>query len=109
MTDMNDVRKTLWNAYKKLQQSENGLEGSKSSEGYCELLYPSFWDCDSLEEFQEPCGLMIYSYVLGPGRQHFIYKSKSEHQDDYRTWVAPDIYEKAVEVIKSWEIDDRLF
>ena len=41
MADINDVRKALFGAYKKKEQSEGGIEG-KDSEGWCEVLYPTF-------------------------------------------------------------------
>jgi hypothetical protein len=98
---MTDVRKALWNAYKKEEESEDGIYG-KSSEAYCELRYPTYWDCEVIEEFLEPCGIMIYSYALGPSRSHYIMKGPVDRQVNYYTWEAPDIYKKAVEVINSW-------
>ena len=99
--DMSDVRLALWNAYKLKEQSEYGIEG-KSSEAYCELIYPSYWECSTLDEFLIPKGIMIYSYALGPSRSHYINYGASERDVNYYTWESPDIYEKAVKVINSW-------
>jgi len=99
--DMEDVREALWYAYKKEEESEYGVEG-KSSEAWCELQYPTWWDCETLEEFKKPCGIMIYSYALGPSRTHYINYGEEDKQINYYTWESPDIYTKAVEVINSW-------
>jgi hypothetical protein len=104
MADINDVRKALFNAYKKKEQSEDGIEG-KSSEGWCEVLYPTFWECETIDEFLKPCGIMVYSYALGPSRQHYFMYAKKEKRGDYATWYAPDFFAKAVEVINSWVED----
>jgi len=104
MADINDVRKALFEAYKKKEQSEDGIEG-KSGEGWCEVLYPTFWECETIDEFLKPCGVMVYSYALGPSRQHYFRYAEIEKNDDYTTWYAPDFFAKAVEVINSWVED----
>ena len=101
MADINDVRKALFEAYEKKAQSEDGIKG-KSSEGCCEVLYPTFWDCETIEEFLSPCGIMVYSYALGPSRLHYFKYAEKEKQEDYHTWYAPDFFAKAVEIINSW-------
>lgn len=101
MATIDDVRAALWAAYKKLEATEHGVEG-KSSEGWCELQYPTFFDCQSSAEFADPCGLMIYSYALGPSRAHYFNRGKIDRQVNYYTWEAPDFYAKAVEVVNSW-------
>ena len=104
MADINDVRRALFEAYKKKEQSEYGIEG-KSSEGWCEVLYPTFWDCETIDEFLKPCGIMVYSYALGPSRQHYFKYAEKEKQENYYTWYAPDFFAKAVEVINRWAED----
>lgn len=99
--DIKDVRKALWEAYRLADEVEGGVEG-KSSEAYCEIMYPTYWECDTLEEFMQPTGLMVYSYALGPSRRHYFYYSQKEYQENYYTWYAPDPFKKAVEVINSW-------
>ena len=96
-----DVRKALWDAYKRADESELGIEG-KSSEACCEVFYPSYWECDSFEQFVKPSGLCVYSYALGPSRTHYFYFGDEERQINYYTWVSPDPFKKAVEVINSW-------
>lgn len=95
--DINDVRKALWKLY-----SDNKDWEGKSSEAYCELQYPAYWDCETENEFYEPNGIMIYSYAFGPSRTHYIYKNKRERHPNYYTWESTDIFKKAVEVIESW-------
>lgn len=97
---MEDVRRELWKAYKQAQ-SEGWLEG-KSSEAWCELEYPTFWDCETEEDFLQPCGIMIYSYALGPSRTHYINRGPKDKKVNYYTWESPDIFAKAIEVIQSW-------
>ena len=106
MADMSDVRSALWNAYDKLRKSEYGIEG-KSSEAYCELMYPAIWDCEVVGEFLLPSGIMIYSYALGPSRRHYINRGQVDREVNYYTWESPCIYKKAIEIINMWaaEID----
>lgn len=99
-----EVREALWKAYKEAEKSEDGIEG-KTSEAYCELMFPTYWDCSSLEEFCQPIGIMVYSYALGPSRRHFFFRGEEETHPNYYTWYSPDIFKKAVEVIESWERD----
>jgi hypothetical protein len=102
---MADVRRTLLAAYKKLQSTPDGISG-KSSDGWCELQFPAIWDyLDGQDGFDEPCGLTIYSYALGPSRQHYINRGPVDCQVNYYTWESPDIFRKAVEVIESWAAD----
>ena len=102
MANMVDVRVALFNAYKKESESEFGVEGT-SSEGYCELMYPTWWDNNNdIENFCEPYGIMVYSYALGPSRRHYFVKPGIGYTEDYATFIAEDFYAKAVEVINSW-------
>jgi hypothetical protein len=104
MATMDDVRAALWAAYKKLEATKYGIEG-KTSEGLCELQYPTYWDCQEAAAFAEPSGLMIYSYALGPSRTHYFNRGKVDRQVNYYTWEAPDFYAKAVEVVNGWAAD----
>lgn len=101
MKTIEDVRRALWKAYKKQQESEYGIEG-KLSEAYCELQFPTFWNCETEEEFLKPRGIMIYSYALGPSRSHYVNYGPEDKEVNYYTWESPDIYKKAIEVIESW-------
>lgn len=100
-TTIDDVRHALWNAYKKLAASEHGIEG-KSSEGWCELLFPTYWSCETADEFCEPCGIIVFSYALGTSRRHYFNAGKVEKQIDHCTWESPDFLAKAVKVINGW-------
>ena len=101
MSDINEVRKALWLAYKKLEATEEGIEG-KSVDGCCELLYPNIWDCKSIEQFSTPSCIMVYSYALGPSRQHYFYQGNKESNPNYYTWISKNMYKKAVEIINQW-------
>lgn len=98
--DITDVRKALWNAYKKAMAT--GQMDGKSSEAYVKLIFPAIYDCEDENEFLEASALTIYSYALGPSREHYFYKAVIEKQENYYTWHTKDIYAKAVEVIEGW-------
>lgn len=104
MATISDVRSAIWAAYKKLEATEDGI-GLKASEGFCELKYPTIWECEDAADFSEPCGLMIYSYALGPSRTHYFNRGDVDRQVNYYTWEAPDFYAKAVEVVNGWADD----
>lgn len=105
-----DVRRALWKAYVDLVRED--VDGEwKSSEAWCEVSYPNFWECLDDDEadggvppsrFQEPTSLMVYSYALGPSRHHYFHRADTETHPNYYTWTAPDIFAKAVEVIDGW-------
>lgn len=104
MANMDDVRRALYNAYKLESEGPDGVEG-KRGEGYCQLLYPTWWDCKTEEEFLKPCGIMVYSYALGPSREHYFMYAEKEGHPNYYTWEAPDFMARAIEVINSWGSD----
>ena len=108
-----DVRRALWRAYVDLVRTDcDG--GWKSSEAWCDVSYPNFWDHVDYDEanrdeppagFLEPSSLMVYSYALGPSRQHYFHRAAEESHPNYYTWYAQDIFAKAVEVIDGWSRD----
>lgn len=101
MKTMDDVRRALWAAYKTLEATFEGIEG-KSSEAWFELQYPTYWECETLEDFLKPCGIMVYSYALGPSRSHYFRLGKVDREVNYYTWESPDPCAKAVEIIGQW-------
>lgn len=109
MTDctIDDVRRAVWDAYQRATKNPS-YEG-KSSEGYIEVLYPNFWEAKSFEDFAEPKGVMIYSYALGPSRQHYFFKSDRDFQLDYATWYSVEPFNRAIEEINKWvaEFEER--
>ena len=109
INEMTNVRKALWKAYR-LAEKTGYLDSCKMSEAYCELIYPTYFDCEDIDCFLEPVGIMIYSYALGPSRRHYIYKGKKEKQISINEWVSSNIFTKAVEVINTWikDIEDEL-
>jgi hypothetical protein len=104
MATMKDVRQALWNAYKKLEATSEGVCG-KSSEGWCELQYPTYWNCETSEEFSQASGLIVYSYALGTSRTHYFNRGLVDRQVNYYTWEATDFYAKAVEIVNAWAAD----
>lgn len=48
--------------------------GHKSHEGAIQLLFGNFWDRDGWDNPGDPgtVGVSIYSYALGPSRQHYF-------------------------------------
>lgn len=96
-----DVQNALRRGYEMLRATPEGIEG-KMDEGCCRVLYSPIWDDDGSASFHDPVRLMVYSYALGPSRQHFFKRGKTDRQINYYTWESPDIFAKAVEVIEGW-------
>lgn len=97
---MEDVRRALFKAYMDEQRREGTVEG-KRCEGWCSVEYPTVWDFDEAK-FLTPNALKIYSYTLGPSREHTIRLGAVDREVNYHTWESPDIFRKGVEVIESW-------
>jgi hypothetical protein len=100
MTTIGDVRRVLWEAYEKWASTVD-IYG-KSAEGTCSLIYPTYWESEELADFSEPIGLEVYSYALGPNREHYFMKAEKEDHPESDVWESPDFMGKAVEVIKGW-------
>lgn len=100
MKTIQDVRAALWSAYQGLSSEKKSW--GKAAEGKCHVIYPEIWNCSSAEQFAEPIGLEIYSYLLGPARHHFFLKGAVEKEVSYNHWEAPDFYEKAIKTIGEW-------
>lgn len=98
--DITDVRKALKKAYDKAVQDPNYC--GKMSEAYTEVCYPSYWQSELREDFDKPYQLMVYSYALGPSRNHYFIQSDKDRQVNYYTWHCTDMYATAVEVINGW-------
>lgn len=103
MTTFCDVRKALWDLYEKARAHPEFC--GKTCEGFCEVRYPSIWDADDAAAFQRPCEIMIYSYALGPNRQHYVRQGKRDRRVSSNEWEATDICLTALEVIAGWERD----
>lgn len=95
---IDDVRKALKEAYDTARKHPD-WEGGKSSEAHCSVHYPSIYQ---KEPFSNPYKLDVYSYALGPSREHYFIRADKEAHPNYYTWEAPDIFAKAVEVISGW-------
>lgn len=106
MATIEDVRKALWNGYRKVIAADPAFYG-KSQEASCSVEYRSIWEADSEGAFCEPCCLVVYSYALGPSRNHYFVKGDEDYCPNYYTWVSKGIFGKAVEVINEW-VEDYL-
>lgn len=106
MATIEDVRKALWDGYKKVIAADPSFSG-KLQEASCSVEYRSIWEADTEDAFCEPCLLVVYSYALGTSRDHYFVKGDEDHHPNYYTWVSKDIFEKAVEVISKW-VEDYL-
>lgn len=75
----------------------------KMGDGGCTVKYPEFWKeegCGGIEAE----GLEIYSYVLGPSRNHYFYKG--DGKGDYATFYSSDPFQTALEEVQKW-IDEQ--
>jgi hypothetical protein len=98
-----DVRSALWRLYQKAIKHPEFC--GKSSEGWCEVHYPEIYACADEAAYQQPSEIMIYSYALGPNRQHYIRRAKRDRRVSSNEWESPDICAKALEVIAEWDKD----
>jgi len=103
VASIEDVRRALWAAYETLYTVSGEICG-KSDEAVCHVIYPSWWEWEGEKglNFFEPIGLMVYSYALGPSREHYFWRGVGDYQSNYYTWHSPDPFQKAVEVIGEW-------
>jgi hypothetical protein len=101
MATIEDVRKTLWAAYKWLEATPFGCE-CKSHDGACEVIYGSILDYEQERSFIKPQTLRVYAYCLGPSRWHEFHASFVDTQKDERTWYCVDPFATAVQTIKDW-------
>lgn len=100
MNTIEGVRRQLWRTYQKC--SNHCLEGKSGEASVC-IYYPPFWDIESEDDFLRPTTIEVYSYALGPSRRHYFELGKKESHPNYYTWISPDPYKKAIEVIQQWE------
>lgn len=75
----------------------------KIADGLCEVSYPTAYGdeghgCGSVEA----CSLMIYSYALGPYRQHHFTAGAPLQRDNI--WQSPDPFETALRVVRIWHV-----
>ncbi len=62
-----EIKRLLREAYDDYFKRRDGY--CKSSEGYIEVRYPTYFNYDKYEH-GEATSLGVYSYVLGPSRMH---------------------------------------
>lgn len=101
---MKDINKIVKDGYKRIKDLglDSGFMG-KRREGVVTIQYASIWDDDVMEV----SSVEIYSYELGPSRQHYFYKSQNgkEYTTDYNTWHCVDPVETAAKVFNGWVED----
>jgi hypothetical protein len=76
----------------------------KSAEGAIEVYYPNYFDVRAGDNPEEATGLMVYSYVLGPSRQHHWFKGKGK--GDYATKWTADPFATALKDVQKWHQDE---
>lgn len=79
----------------------------KSSDGYCEVMYPTAYSDEEGCGGVEANGLMVWSYVFGPSRAHHFYKGRG--RGDYCTFYSADPFATALREVQKWmaEYSDR--
>jgi hypothetical protein len=97
------IRRLLDEAYKDYFARSDGY--CKSSEGYIEVYYPTWFEVEAGRDPMKANGLMVWSYALGPSRQHHFWEGKG--RGDYSTHYSADPFAKAVQVVTKWR-DERL-
>jgi hypothetical protein len=100
--DISELRATLWNAYNEVIEMDSDFSG-KSGEAYCQVQYPCFWDCETVEDFSKPEGIMVYSYSLGPSRRHYFMLGEKDTHPNYYTWISKNPLKKAIEIVTEWK------
>ena len=91
---MEKLIKAVVDGYRRIHKL--GLDGdmfSKSGEGKVSVNFNHKGEIDSVE---------IYSYDLGPNRNHYFYKADFDKQQDSNIWYCIDPIETATEVFNSW-------
>jgi hypothetical protein len=107
MSDINSVRKALSDLYE-FYYANGGDRSGKSSEGVITVSYPGHNDeCPA----NTPYSISIYSYELGPSRNHLVVYDEREDTRDSTNWKGPDVFVLAERMIDSWKkrlIDELL-
>lgn len=94
-----EIRKLLKEAYDYYFEHSDGL--SKWSEGAVEINYPNYFDEKKGLDPLESTGIMIYSYVLGPSREHY-FNSFEKALVEVKKWHKSMIETSPKELESSW-------
>lgn len=93
-----EIRRLLAEGYRIHSEEDCGVH--KSSDGYCEVRYPTAYSDDEGCGGVEANGLMIYSYVLGPSRHHHFWRGTG--RGDYATFYSADPFATALGEVSKW-------
>ena len=93
-----EIRRLLAEGYRIHAERDDGVH--KSCDGLCEVGYPTAYSDDEGCGGTEAISLMIYSYVLGPSRQHHFYKGRG--RGDYATFYSDDPFATALREVRRW-------
>ena len=100
-----EIRRLLADGYHKARYLDTC---HKSSDGYCEVYYPTAYSDEEGCGGTVAKGLMIYSYVLGPSRQHYFHHGSG--RSNYCTFYSADPFKTALGEVRKWiaEMDATL-
>lgn len=93
-----EIRRLLAEGYRIHETLDDGIH--KTADGLCEVSYPTAYSDDEGCGGVEAKGLMIYSYVLGPSREHYFHKGRG--RGDYNTFYSQDPFETALAEVRRW-------
>lgn len=98
---LNEIRSVLRESY--TEYLACGDPCTKSSDGQIRVKYPPFWH----DGWQEPeaYSIEIYSYALGPSRNHTW--TKGEGKDTYYDKYGDDPFSMALADVKEWQREMR--
>lgn len=86
LSDVREIQRLLAEAYRHYFENSDGY--CKSSEGAVSIsIPPFFWDDEELDRngYKRRPGVTVYSYVLGPSRQHY-FDDSTEALEAVRVW-----------------------
>lgn len=100
---IDDVRRALHAAYGEAHLNPDATW--KRGDGAVTVHYPAYLDDfqpPPLEEFMMPEYIIIWSYLLGPHRQHHVYYAPQVNKTKDDQWYGPDVFTLALEMIEGW-------
>lgn len=101
LEQLREIRQVLYEAYE--LECTYGEGYGKFGEMLCEVEYPTYWNVEHGKyDMMEPVSIMIYSYMLGPSRQHYFILDDIETHPHANTWRTTDIFATALRAVKEW-------
>jgi len=101
LATLTEIRAVLRDAY--AEYLAGGDPCTKSSDGHIQVKYPPFWH----DGWQEPeaYSIEIYSYALGPSRNHTWTKGKGK--GSYADKYGDDPFAMALADVREWQREMR--